>query len=109
MPRAFDMPVTLRSRALGQQRPQLGEVEQPVVGERDVAQGRARHLGGHLPRHDVRVVLHLGEQDLVALTEVLATPALGDEVRRLGRASGEHDRLGLGCAEEPGHDARAPS
>jgi hypothetical protein len=43
-----------------------GQVEPAVVGERDPAQDGARTGAGPLPRHEVRVVLHLRDDDLVA-------------------------------------------
>ena len=46
------------------------EVEPTLVGDPDPAQGGAGAAGELLPRHEVGVVLHLGDEDLVALTEV---------------------------------------
>ncbi len=89
-------------RPLGEERAQVGQVELAVVRERDVLQGGARDGDGHLPRHDVRVVLHLGEQHLIALAQELAAPSLRDQVHRLRGSAREHDRLGPRGAEEPG-------
>ena len=88
-------------RPLGEQRAEVGEVQLPVIGERDVAERRAGDGGGHLPRDDVGVMLHVGEQHLVALMEELPSPALRDQVHGFGGAAGEHDGLGTGRAEEP--------
>ena len=85
---------------LVQQRSQLREVELPVVGQRDVAEDRAGHLRRELPGHDVRVVLHVGEEDLVALLQELAPPPLGHEVQRFGGPAREHDRARVRSAEE---------
>ena len=49
------------------------------------------------------MVLHPGDQDLVAGLERAPAPALGDEVDRLGRAAGEDDLAGRRGVEEPGH------
>ena len=88
-------------RPLGEQRAEVGQVQLPVIGERDVAERRAGDGGGHLPRDDVGVMLHVGEQHLVALMEELPPPALCDQVHGFGGAAGEHDVLGTGRAEEP--------
>ena len=78
------------------------QVERAVLGERDEPQLRAGGLGGELPRHQVRMVLDLGQQDLVPFLKHLPGEAVRDEVGRLGRASGEDDRRGVGGADEPG-------
>ena len=61
-----------------------------IVDRRD-AQPRARLGAQLLPRHDVRVVLEVGEDDLVARADVAPAPALRDEVDALGRAAHEDD------------------
>src|SRR3954468_12443254 len=79
-----------------------GEVQPPVVGEAEPAQGRPGALAQLLPRHEVAVVLHLGHHDLVALTH--GVPAervllrrggvgerVGHEVDALGGVAGEDD------------------
>ena len=53
-------------RAVGEQRVECVEDEQAVVGDRDVAEDGAGARGQLLPGHEVRVVLHRGEQDFVA-------------------------------------------
>ncbi len=67
------------------------EAQDPVVGDRDELQVAVHLLGQDLPRHEVGVVLHLGEHDRVALAQVAAAPAVGDEVHRLGRVAGPDD------------------
>ena len=62
-----------------------------VVAQRDPAQLDVALGLEHVPRHDVGVVLHLGEHDGVARLEVGAAPRMGDEVERLGGVLGEHD------------------
>ena len=52
---------------------------------------RAGLLRSHLPRHDVRVMLEVGDQDLVAGDARRPREALRDQVDRLGRAAHEHD------------------
>ena len=74
--------------------------QQPLVFVEDhlaaVVHGRDAQTGARLgdellPGHDVRVVLELGDDDLVALADVLAAPALGDEVDAFGGAADEDD------------------
>ena len=60
---------------------------------------RPRLLAEELPRDQVRVVLHLGEEDLVAFVDVLFRPREPNEVDRLGRATGEDDRTRAGSAD----------
>ncbi len=48
--------------ALGDQLVDVGQVELAVVGEPEPAQRGAGALGEQLPRHDVGVVLHLGDE-----------------------------------------------
>ena len=55
-------------------------------------------LGQLIPGHEVRVVLHLGQQDFVAGADVGVAPAPRDQIDRMGRAGGEDDLLGRGGA-----------
>ena len=71
------------------------EAEDAVVGDRDELEVAVLLLDEDLPRDEVRVVLHLGEDDLVAAPDVLATPRVGDEVDRLGRVAGEDDLVAV--------------
>ena len=72
-------------------------------------QHRPGGLGGELPGDDVRVVLHLGEKDLVPLPEDPPTPRVGHQVDRFGGAAVEHHTGGLGGSDERGQLSRAPS
>ena len=71
-----------------------------VAGHRQIKQLRAGALGEQLPRDDVAVVLHLGEQDLIAGLEVLACPRLRDQIDAFGRAAGENDFVCAARIEE---------
>ena len=67
----------------------------------------------HLPGHDVRVVLHLGDHDLVAGADVGAAPALRDQVDALGGATDEDELVRMLGANEaanpvPGRLVRTP-
>ena len=85
-------------RALRQQRFQARQVQQALVGQRDVPQGRPRVARAELPGDDVGMMLHLGEEDLVPLAQVSATPCVGDEVDRFGGPAVEDDRFRRGGA-----------
>ena len=63
-------------------------------------QHRAGLGGDHLPRHDVRVVLEDGDDDLVAGQQMLCAPGLRDEIDGLGGAADEDDLLGLRRVDE---------
>ena len=69
-----------------------------VVDGRD-AQPRALLLAKHLPRHDVRVVLQVREDDLVVRADELAPVALHDQVDRVGHVRREDDLAVLGGIE----------
>jgi hypothetical protein len=86
-----------------QQRLEGGEVEfSGVVGRRD-QQLEAEPVAQHLPRYDVRVVLDIADDDLVAGLQVRRPPALGYQVDRLGGAAQEHDLALVGRIEKPPH------
>ena len=91
----------------GAGREQAAEREQVDVatrgdgGDDDLGAGA---LGDDLPGYDVRVVLELGQEDLIPGPEVRPAPAFGDEVDALGGAADEDAAAGGGQPEEPGHD-----
>ena len=66
------------------------EIEPAVFGEAEPAQRRPGPLARQLPRHQVGVVLHLGDDDLVAGSQALADRA-GEQVQPLGDVLGEDD------------------
>ncbi len=74
-------------------------VEGKLAGIRDRRpfQHRAVALFQKVPGHDVGVMLHDGEEDLVALADMDAAIGAGDEVDGLGGVAGEDD-LGIGRA-----------
>ena len=71
--------------------------------ERDPAQLDAPLGHEHVPRHDVGVMLHVGEHDHIAGFEVGAPPGLHDEIERLGGVTGEDDLGGGGSVDERTH------
>ena len=78
------------------------EAEDAVVGDRDELEVAVALLDEELPRHEVRVVLHLGQDDDVAAVDVGPPPGVGDEVDRLGRVAGEDQLVAVGGIDEPG-------
>ena len=73
-------------------------------------------LDEELPRDEVGVVLHLGQDDRVAAGDVAPAPRVGDEVDRLGRVAGEDDLVAVGGVDEaadlgpgPSRTPRSPS
>ena len=72
---------------------QTVQSQQAVVGQGDVAQHGAGAGGQLLPGDEVRVVLHLGQEDFVAGAEVRVAPAPRHEVDARGRAGGENHLL----------------
>ena len=77
----------LGKNLLGGELTGLGGVEVDELGA-----GLAADL---LPRNQVGVVLHDGDDDLVARLEDCGCKALGDQVERLARVAGEDDLVGL--------------
>ena len=75
-------------------------VQRAVVENRRDDEPRSRARGDELPRHDVGVVLHVRDQNFVALAQIRAAPARGDEVDRLRRAAREHAFPRLARADE---------
>lgn len=84
----------LGKNLLGGELAGLGRVEVDELGA-----GLAADL---LPRNQVGVVLHDGDDDLVTGLEHRGCKALGDQVERLARVAGEDDLVGLGGADEVG-------
>jgi hypothetical protein len=87
--------------AAREQRVELVEQQPAVVVDAHVVERRPGGLAGELPRHDPRVVLHLGHDHAVAGPEVRVAPRVGDEVERLGRVARE-DRVACGPAQPVG-------
>jgi len=71
---------------------ELVQQEPALVVDAHPVEYRAGATRRDLPWHEVRVVLHLGDQDAVARAEIGAAPRVGDEVERLGGVARE-DRL----------------
>ncbi len=94
--------------AVGQELLELVDQEVAVVVDRRPFDHRALALAQEMPGHDVGVMLHDREHDLVARLDALAPEGVGDEVDRLGGIAGEDDLLRpLGVEERPHLLARA--
>ena len=103
VPSTFDMAVKPNALAPSSSRSRSVRSSRPSGGERHPAQLDAALGGEDVPRHDVGVVLHLGEHDDVALAQVRAAPRVGDEVEPLGGVLRE-DHLALARrVDEPLH------
>jgi hypothetical protein len=86
-------------RALAQHPVERLEIEQPIAGERDGPHSHAAIPGRHLPRNDVRVVLHVGDEDLVPRPERPAQ-RLGHQIDAVGGPAREDDLLAARRADE---------
>ena len=84
------------------------EVERPLVGHRHVPEPELPLPGEQDPRHQVRVVLHLGQEDLVPLDERPPRPRVDDEVDRLRRPLREDDLLPMPGPEKRPHPVPGP-
>ena len=76
----------------GQEPVELVELQHALVVDADDLEVRADLLAEHVPGHEVRVVLHLRDDDRVAGADVRAPPRVRDEVDGLGRVLREDRR-----------------
>jgi hypothetical protein len=81
------------ARAIRQRRLEGVDVEAAVVANVDPVQHSPLPLTQEVPGHDVGVVLHDTEHDLVALADPRPGEGGSDEVDRLGRRAREDDLL----------------
>ncbi len=86
--------------AAAQQLLVLVEADLAAVIDWNDAQNCAFFRSQHLPGNDVGVVLDPADDDLVALVDVLAAPALRNQVDGFGGAADEDDFFGGRCVEE---------
>ena len=75
------------------------EGQRAVVRNGNEAQFRASAFGEELPRDEVAVVLHFGEQNHIACAEIANAPSVRNEVDGLGSSACEDDFLRLRRAE----------
>ena len=83
-------------------------IELAAIVDGSDAQLRAFFLAEHLPRHDVGVVLHGGDEHFVAGADVRAAVGLRDQVDGLGGAADEDDLARVGGVDEVPAPSRAP-
>ena len=79
------------------------QVEESVVGHRDDAQADAFPGGGELPGHDVGVMLHHRDDDLIARLHHRLGERGGHEVESLGGAAREDDFRRRAGVDEAAH------
>ena len=79
------------------------EANLPMIIDGDDLEDRARLRAELLPGHDVGMVLKPGDDDFVVLADVLAAPALGDEVDGLGGPAHENDLVRGRRAKKAAH------
>ena len=97
-----------QARAGAQQFFELVEQQFAGVIDRRHPEDGAAAFAEHLPRHDVRVVFHVGDQDFIAGRQSLAKRR-GNQVDGLGRAAREHDFARRAALMKPRTVSRAPS
>ncbi len=91
------------SRLLGDELIDVRQVQPTLVGDTEPAQLRSRALRELLPRHDIGVVLHLGDHDLVILADATGVAQHpGHQVERFGGVLGEHDFFTARSTDERG-------
>ena len=93
---------------VGEQPVEVVEDEPSPIVERDVAEARAALLRQELPRHQVAVVLHLGDdhlgrEDLVSRPDVPPAPRVRHQVERFGHVPGENDLIRAAGAQKARH------
>ncbi|GBC91307.1 hypothetical protein HRbin14_02073 [bacterium HR14] len=79
------------ARAFAQQAFESFQFQPPLVGDAPHDHLCARFLRHAEPRDQVRVVFHLGENNLVARFELASAPCVGNEVDAFGGAACEND------------------
>ena len=89
--------------AVGQALLEFLDVEDAEIVDRHPDQLGALPLADEMPGHDVGVVLHDRQHDLVALADIGHAIAIGDRVDRRGRVRGEDDVVGARRIEEAAH------
>ena len=91
------------ARAVGEQLAEGIEVKAIVVAQGDDTQADATLRGLQLPRHDVGVVFHLADDNLVALLHLALAERLCHEVDGLGGATCEDNLFYLAGVDETAH------
>ena len=87
---------------IAEQRLVAVDAQLTLVRHRHNPQPGSALVAQHLPRHDVRVVLHHRDDDLVSRTNANASVGLRHQVDGLGCAPHKDDFLGLGRVQEAG-------
>ena len=96
-----------QARARAQQTLVLGKLELPGFVDRHHLQHRPGLLADLLPRHDVGVMFHRADEDLVARHQQRPREALGNQIDRLRGSAHEDDLFrGRGMEKDLNADAR---
>ena len=100
VPSEFEMCVNANSfTSLVSNRIQLIQRERAVFIHGHETQLRAGSLRDQLPRHEIAVVFHFGEENHISSAKKFSAPGLRDQIDALGRAAREDDFIGASCAE----------
>ncbi len=76
------------------------QLQRTVLVQRDHPQLRPHSGAQHLPRHDIGVVLHRADDDVVARADVGVSPAVRHEVNAFRGAANKHQFLRRAGVEE---------
>ena len=110
VPSTLDMCVIARDpRAIGERVLDVAGSTMPSSSKCDVAQLRSALGGDEMPRHDIAVVLHTSNENLVPGGNILTTPGVRHQVDRLGRIPREMISRVEGRADERATFWRVPS
>ena len=85
-----------------QERRKFFQRQRAVVADRNETQSGADPFGQQLPRHEIAVVFHFGEQNHVAVAQEFCAPRLRDHIDAFSRAAGENDLVRSSCTDEIG-------
>src|SRR5579872_701383 len=79
------------------------ERQRSVVGDLDPFHHRAFAFAMEMPRHNIRMVLHDGQDDFIAFMDMVETETRRHEIDRLGRVTREDDLLMRRSIQETPH------
>ena len=81
----------------------IGRIELAQIGHFDPLQHRALAFPQEMPRHNIRMVLHYAEHDLIASLDPRRKIGIGHEIDRLGAAARKNDLVRMRGIEEALH------
>ena len=83
---------------------QVFKIKGAMFGHTDMTEHTSSALGQQLPRHKIAVMLHHGEEHLVARLEIGIAPGAGYKIDRLAGISGENDLAGTSRCNKTSRD-----